>query len=380
MSNVFGATVPTGGGPYNDAAPIALGARVVVAAGGALTAFRYYTQANLTTATVRFRLFDSTSTSTAVVEVSATLDSSVGWHTYALTTPYAMVAGRAYWGAVIWDTGNSSYQAQSSPTRPITNAGISITDVGFRTGSNHDGYEAAPTNSANYYLDFEVGTTTALTVDVGADQSVYTGIPIAVSATAAGGSGSNAYTWTKVNGPAGTFTAPAAASTIFTPSVAGTYTLRCIVTSGAETVQDDLVVTVADAPTLTPFGSIASSTGWTPTGGTVLAVLSDTSDSTVVTSSNNPTNVLLDGTFGPMTPPVTGQNFVVRARARKVSATTGTVTGRLYVATTLKSTVTVNLPDALSDVDISFPASDLTTITTAQWTTGVRVTLSVTAA
>lgn len=229
-------------------------------------------------------------------------------------------------------------------------------------------------------MNTPVGGAASLSINAGADQSIYTGVTATITATAAGGTGTKTYNWTKVNGPAGTFASNTSASTTFTPSGAGTYTLRCIVTAGSETAQDDLVLTVTAAPTLVALASVASSTGWTATGGTVLAVLSDNSDATLITSTSNPTNVLLDGTFGAISQPIAGQNFIVRVRARKVSASTGTLTGKLYVATTLKSTVTVNLPDTLGDVDVSFPAADLGTITSGNWASGVRVTLEATAA
>lgn len=129
--------------------------------------------------------------------------------------------------------------------------------------------------------------------------------------------------------------------------------------------------------TLVPLASIASATGWTATGGTVLAVLGDIEDSTLITSSDDPSNVLFDGTFGAIVPP--SGAFTVRVRTYKSSATSGTLTGKLYVNTTLKSTVSVSIPDVLGNVYLVFPAGDLATITAPDWAAGVRITLAATA-
>lgn len=130
--------------------------------------------------------------------------------------------------------------------------------------------------------------------------------------------------------------------------------------------------------TLVPLASIASSVDWSATGGTVVSVLGDSDDATYVTSSANPSNVLLDGTFGAVAVPA--GDFIIGMRARKGLASSGTVTAKLYVATTLKSTVIVDLPDVLGDVYIAFPAADLTTITAPNWAAGVRITLEASAA
>lgn len=129
--------------------------------------------------------------------------------------------------------------------------------------------------------------------------------------------------------------------------------------------------------TLVPLASIASASGWSATGGTVLAVLGDSSDETLITSSGDPSNVLFDGTFGAIVAP--SGDFTVRVRAYKASASSGTLTGKLYVNTTLKSTVSAPIPDVLGNVYLVFPAGDLATITAPDWAAGVRITLAATA-
>src|SRR5699024_9216221 len=172
------------------------------------------------------------------------------------------------------------------------------------------------------------------------------------------------------------------ANTTFTPTGgAGTRTLRCIVTdANSSTAQDDLTVTVSQAPEFVTIASVNDSTGWTPTGGTVQQVLSDTSDSTLITSIENPTEQVLDVVMGPAVVGE-GQNWTQRVRMRRSSsASSGTATGYLYVGSTLISTVTGrNIPGSVGDVDFTYPNADIDTITTQQWTDGVRFVVEVTA-
>lgn len=222
---------------------------------------------------------------------------------------------------------------------------------------------------------------TPLSVNAGADQSVYVGQTANVSASAAGGTEPYSYAWTVVSG-SGSFLNSNQANTTFTPSGgAGVRVLRCIVTDANSTVaQDDITVTVSQAPEFVTVASVNDATGWTPTGGTVVQVLSDTSDNTLITSIDNPTEQVLDVNTQPI-PINTGQHLVARVRARRGgSATTGTVTGHLYVGTTLHATVEGRpVPGSMGDVDITFPASDIQNITPTEWAAGVRFVAEVTA-
>src|SRR5699024_12870780 len=100
--------------------------------------------------------------------------------------------------------------------------------------------------------------------------------------------------------------------------------------------------------------------------------LNDTSDSTLITSMDNPVEQVLDVTVEPVTIQP-GQHFVTRVRARRgTSATTATVTGYLYTGTTLHSTVTARpIPGSLGDVDLTFPAAEIENIAPPQWTDGL---------
>lgn len=130
------------------------------------------------------------------------------------------------------------------------------------------------------------------------------------------------------------------------------------------------------ALTSASYASIASSTGWTATGGTVLAVLSDASDATYITSSDNPTAVLFDGTLAPLSVP-TG-DFTVQVRCQKLNSTSGTMTAKLYDGATLRATVSaVAIPDATTTVNVTFLAANISAVTS--WAAGVRLTIEVTA-
>lgn len=225
--------------------------------------------------------------------------------------------------------------------------------------------------STGVTMTFAAGTT-PLGVNAGADQSIYTTQTASLTATPSGGSGTKIYAWTKVNGPAGAFSTASAASTVFTPSGGvGTYTLRCIVTDSSGSSQDDVVITVTAVPSLVFFAEVVSSTGWTATGGTHLAVLSDASDSTLMTTTDNPTNVRFDAYLAPMTAPVTGQNVVLRLRGDRPGSSSGSVTCRLYEGPSLRSTVTMAIPASLADFDVVFPATDVAppATTASSWST-----------
>src|SRR5699024_3534734 len=255
--------------------------------------------------------------------------------------------------------------ADAGPTWAVTsgttNSAIALVTATFKAG---DGTGPGP-----------------LSVDAGADQSIYVGQTANVSASASGGTAPYSYAWTVVSG-SGSFLNSNQASTTFTPTgSAGVRVLRCIVTDANSTVaQDDLTLTVTQAPSMVGVAEVNDATGWTAIGGTVKDVLNDTSDSTGITSMDNPVEQVLDVIVDPVTIQE-GQHFAARFRARRgISATTATVTGYLYTGTTMHSTVTARpIPGTLGDVDLTFPADEIENITAQQWTDGVRVVATVTA-
>lgn len=392
MTNVYGATAPsTLSG--STVPPKGVLTEFSCAANATLTGVRYYTPVGTAQSDLNFIVYNGNGADqTQLANLVVTVNLAVGWHTYNFVTPIALTAGTHY--RILFGkeaTTNNILYGYTLSSLPLTANGITLHGSIVRTGGTFVWAEnsvPALTDTDAYGVDIEVTTVTALDVSAGTDQSIFTTQTASLLAVATGGAGTKTYTWTKVSGPAGSFSSASTAATVFTPSGgAGTYTLRVLTTDTSGTDQDDVVVTVAVAPTLVSYDSIASSTGLTATGGTVLAVISDSSDATLLTTSDNPTAVLLDGYLPPMAAPGAGQNFITRIRADRPGSSSGTVTGRLYEGATLRSTIVANIPSSLADVDISFPAADLTAITLASWTaitagthTAMRVTLSFTAA
>lgn len=386
MTNVYGSTTPPNTGSV--AAPKAILTEFSVASNSTLNAVRIYSSALMDAGDFYITIYDSDG-GAPLAEWNQTINTAVGWHSYTLPSPLSLAAGAHYTVNVARQTGTMDY-VYNLGALPVTTNGITFHGTAVRSGTWPVPTEwQDATDLDTYYYDVEVDTPTALDVNAGADQNIFTTQTAALVGSASGGSGTKTYTWTKVSGPAGSFGSPSSASTSFTPSGgAGVYVLRLLVTDSSGTDQDDVTITVTTAPTLVSYDSLASSTGWTPTGGTALAVISDSSDSTLLTSSDNPVNVLLDGYLpAAVTAPGAGQNFVTRVRCDRPGSSSGTITGRLYEGATLRSTVVVAVPASLGDVDIVFPAADLAAIAPTSWTTVVtgtrsamRVTLSATAA
>lgn len=225
-----------------------------------------------------------------------------------------------------------------------------------------------------------------LAVDVGADRTVSVGSVVDLTATVSGGEGTRTYSWTIQSGPAGgaQVLSDSAPSTAFDPSgVPGVYVLRCTVTDSSGSAHDEVTITVLRNLTFMPVAAVNASTGWTPTpgGSSVLTVLSDSDDGTYITSSDDPNGQILDVQLPPLAVP--DQPFQLRLRARRGgSATSATVTARLYTGATLRATSSaVQIPDdTYGQVDITFALSALTGISESDWQAGVRATLAFTAA
>ena len=223
------------------------------------------------------------------------------------------------------------------------------------------------------------GAPDPLTVSVGPDQSIYIGQNAGVGALPAGGSGDYTYAWTRVAGPAGTFQNPNQASTTFTPSGgAGVYVLRCLVGDGVTTAQDDLELTVSAAPSnIVTIATVNNSTGWEATGGSVQQVLSDTSDTTLITSADSSVDQVLDVTLNPISLNP-GVPFVVMHRSRRtLDAATATLSCELYDGSTLLATrAPASINTSTQDYTFVFPASEFPGVT---FPFGFRVVIKATA-
>lgn len=238
----------------------------------------------------------------------------------------------------------------------------------------------------NAVFEESSGSPDPIAVSVGSDQSVYVGQAAAVTAVATGGASALQYAWTRVSGPTGSFLNANQASTTFNPTGgAGTYVLRCVVTDGVSTpAQDDLILTVSAAPDYVTFGVGVTAPSWAVVGGTLYDVLRDTSNSTLATSPDDPVEAAIEGPVLMGVDRPAGAPFRAHFDVRAIEATTSSWVAELWNAgkTTMYSTTSgSSLGASFQTVSATFPAADLETITTAQWTTsGLWVVLKFSAA
>lgn len=223
----------------------------------------------------------------------------------------------------------------------------------------------------------------ALTVDVGADRTTNVDTPIQLTASVSGGSGARTFSWTVESGPSGggTFVDPSVQNPTFDPgSAPGTYVLQCAVTDSTGTATDSLTLTVLHTTTLLPLAEITQTAGWTVTGAAnALAALSDSDDNTFITSSDNPTDLVLGAKLPALMTP--GQPLVVRLRGGAPNSSSASVVGRLYVGASLKATSSsVSISPVTGEINVSFPLASLSDITAQDWQDGVDLTLSFSAA
>lgn len=113
--------------------------------------------------------------------------------------------------------------------------------------------------------------------------------------------------------------------------------------------------------------SVDVGTGWTPSSGTNLSVLSDSDATTYTTSNSNPSAQELDVTLGSLTPPTTGNPLVVFLTMRARSASTATLDAQLVEGSTTRSSLTsVSIP-----INTTSPIGSVVTLT-FPWAGGVQ--------
>lgn len=201
---------------------------------------------------------------------------------------------------------------------------------------------------------------------------------------------------------ASTFTSPATAigswawdfgdggtSTLQNPThqyaSAGTYTVGLTVIDNAGTPQTSTqtthTITITAPPTSNTYSAINVSTGWTPTSGTVLSVLTDTSSGapvlTTFATATSPTALALEGQLGPLTAPAAGQPLVVTVYGDRLGASSGSVAAQLFEGATQRSALTgILIPDMTASggsgsgtagtvagaFELVFPTSDITSV------------------
>lgn len=239
---------------------------------------------------------------------------------------------------------------------------------------------------SSVFLGALAATSVTLSVAVTTDDSsLLTSETANLTATPTGGSGSKTYSWTKTSGPTTSFGTASAATTTFTPTGgAGTYILRCTVTDAIGPQYDEVTITVAAPSDYVVPTAVNVSTGWTPTGGTHLAVVSDSSGATFDTSSANPSGLEYTVTMDALVAPTGSNDLTVLVDIDKLTASTGTFVAKLYEGATLRSTVSgLSIPtgsaaaDVSGQVTVTFPSAAIAAVTS--WA-ALKVTLLVTAA
>lgn len=99
-------------------------------------------------------------------------------------------------------------------------------------------------------LNTAAAVTLALEPTAGISVSAAAVVNTAITLTAASNVSPVSWQWSQISGPAsGSFGSPAAASTTFTATSAGSYTIRLTITDAAgHTASADTLITVASAP------------------------------------------------------------------------------------------------------------------------------------
>ena len=123
----------------------------------------------------------------------------------------------------------------------------------------------------------------------------------------------------------------------------------------------------------------ATLNGFTATGGTALAVLGDSQDSTYV-EATDPNGSTITVTLPPITPPPGDLTMPIRATvsggAVGVTASYSVNAGASWVTTSASLSLGLGGP---VDKSLVIPAADISAITSAAWATGVQVRLTFTA-
>lgn len=181
-------------------------------------------------------------------------------------------------------------------------------------------YDVASAAGAGALLSLKAVANFAPTVNAGADQTVAVSTLTTLTRTATDSDGTVASTaWTQTAGPAITLSAPSAASTTFTPTVAGIYTFQCQVTDNGGATGTDSVTIYVTSTTGLPVTTISNPGGYTNVGGaaTVEAAVADSSDSTYLQSPDAPAGAAVTLRLNPLAP---GQVTVtVRAQCSSAS-------------------------------------------------------------
>lgn len=206
------------------------------------------------------------------------------------------------------------------------------------------------------------------------------------SSTAQGAATIASYAWSFGDG-VGTSTS---ATPSYTYTAGGTFTVSLTVTDSLSVTSTPTThnVTVTAAAGNVGSASTPTITSWTPSSGTVLSCINDTDPTTFATSATGPTNQVLGLQPLPLSLPTSGFPMVVAVNCDfNGTGTSGSVIATLVDNGVLKSTATTVALSAgsggsvVSWVFCQFPYTDISGITSADWTNGkLVVNLSFTAA
>lgn len=270
-------------------------------------------------------------------------------------------------------TGPSGGKATCSPTSSPRATGVEWAYV-----------NASGTRTASQTLGASEGWGAALVVfnvsaPVASFSNVVNGWEVAVDgtgSTAPSGATITGYDWNW--GDSTTHGTTSTASHDYT--TAGTYTVTLTVTdSNGNTNATSSSITITAPGTNVLLKSVPLSTGWTPSTGTVLGVLTDGDGTTWVTSSNNPSALELDGIPQAIAIPPAGFPLTVAILADFNGGSSGSLTVKLVDNGTVVSTISgITLTQDNSNpmkywVMASFPSSAWTGIPTGDWNSKLEV-------
>lgn len=209
-----------------------------------------------------------------------------------------------------------------------------------------------------------------LAVDAGTDTAAYVGVPVAVTATATGGSGPRIYTWSS-NGD-GTFGDTTSATTTYTPQAAGEHILECNVVDSVESVSDTVTVTATAIPT----ENFTAAAGWTSVIGAAnrLAALTDSDDDSYVETGEAPDGETITLTLPPMERPL--GDLTVPLRLSTTGASTVNIAPVLTTPEGDITATTVTVAGPVQSYAAVFTAAQLAG--TTGWGSGLTVTLTAT--
>lgn len=282
-------------------------------------------------------------------------------------------------GAVQWQiyknsdhtlVSSGSFTGQNTRGGNLTNSRIGKIGATTDTGNyDFDDYEAV--DGSTTPLSLVNSNPTAAFTDTAIGTSL---VADGTSSTAAGTATISSYAWTFGDG-VGTSTS---STPTYTYAAAGTYTVGLTVTdSNGLTNSVNHSVVITQPGTNVGVASVPLFTGWTPSSGTALGVLTDSDATTFLTSSTNPSSLELDVDPSPITPPPSGFPFVAAILADYLAGSSGSVTVELYEGGTLRSTVSGIVLTLGSGGTVStyvmaiFPWSDISVIAAVSWNFGL---------